>query len=92
MKTIKLKSLITESERGSILYIQLANENGYGRWFLEKIDSTHFKMADNEKTLKTSKAYVSNIDQHKDKSYYNDVRDWLDGKYRAPQLNGKKYK
>jgi len=93
MKNIKLKSLINEvDETGSILWIQIQYEGEYKNWFLKKIDSTHFKMANTERILKSSRAYDSNIEQHKHEEYYKDVKAWLNGKIRAPQLNGKKYK
>jgi len=88
-----MKTALGADERGSKIWIKVQGRNGeYYNWFLQKIDSSHFKMANSEKVLKTNRAYDSHIDQHKQESYYNDVKKWLNGKIEAPKLNGKKYK
>lgn len=89
---IKLKDILNEdTERGSIVWIRISGKGGYFDWFLKKIDSTHFSMANSEKVLKTNKSFDSHIAQHKHEAYYNDIKNWLHGKVTAAQLNGKKY-
>ncbi len=61
-------------------------------WYFQKMgDSTHFKMANNEKALKTGAAMAHHVGQHRGETYYNDLVKWLHGKVDSKKLNGKQY-
>lgn len=79
-------------KKGSVLWLKIGNERGYGNWFFKKIDSTHFEIANSEKVLGTRAAIVHHVGQHRDETYYKDLVAWLHGKIASPKLNGKKYK
>ena len=52
------------------------------RYYLKKIDSTHFQMAyvaDGEDASIVGDAFCWHIGQHSDRPYYADVRSWLKG-------------
>lgn len=63
----------------------------YYPWYLNKIDSTHFSMANNEKALGSGAAMVSHVGQHRGEDYYNDIVKWLHGKLKSKDIFGKKY-
>ena len=57
-------------------------------WYIKKIDSTHFYMANNEEAFETRAAWPYHIGEHRGRPYYEDLRQWLHG---GPDPEGKKY-
>jgi hypothetical protein len=57
-------------------------------WYIKKIDSTHFYMANNEEAFKTRAAWPYHIGEHRGRPYYEDLNQWLHG---GPNPEGKKY-
>lgn len=68
----------------------MININTYP-WYFEKMDSTHFKMANNIKALSTGAAMVHHVGQHRGETYYKDLVNWLHGKIDSKKLQGKGY-
>jgi len=61
-------------------------------WYFQKVgDSTHFKMANNEKALKSGAAMVHHVGQHRGEDYYKDLVNWLHNKVSSRKLNKKQY-
>ena len=89
-----IQKLVKESVDNSepTLMIQLGGSGHYWPWYLQKIDSTHFKMVNNEKALSTGAAMVHHVGQHRGEVYYDDLVKWLHGSISVDKLNGKKYK
>ena len=91
MKNIKLKSLLKE-DTTDILMIKIGGEQGkFWPWYFKKIDSTHFYMGNNEKSLSSGAAMVHHVGQHRGETYYQSLVDWLHGKTKTKQLYGKKF-
>lgn len=88
---IKLRNLLNE-ERGDIVRIQIGGPKGYYNWFIKKIDSTHFYMSNDKKSLNNGSAMAHHIGQHRGEEYYSDLYGWLKGRIPTPKLNGNKYK
>ena len=57
-------------------------------WYIKKIDSTHFYMANNEEAFESGAAWPYHIGEHRGRPYYEDIRQWLHG---GPDPEGKKY-
>ena len=73
--------------------IKIGGEKGkYWPWYFQKMDSTHFKMANDAKALNTGAAMVHHVGQHRGETYYNDLVGWLHGKLKSKYLFGKEYK
>ena len=57
-------------------------------WYIKKIDSTRFYMANNEEAFESGAAWPYHIGEHRGRPYYEDIRQWLHG---GPDPEGKKY-
>lgn len=90
---IVTESINEDSSNDDILMIKIGGEKGqFWPWYFQKIDSTHFKMGNNEKSLSTGSAMVHHVGQHRGETYYQSLVDWLHGKLKTKQLNGKEFK
>jgi len=79
-------------EADDTLMLKIGGEQGkYWPWYFKKIDSTHFKMANNEKALNSGAAMVSHVGQHRGDAYYSTLVDWLHNKIKTKQIFGKKF-
>ena len=89
----KNESVNEAGESDDTVMIKIGGEKGkYWPWYLKKIDSTHFSMANDKKFLNTGSAMVHHVGQHRSETYYKSLVDWLHGKIKSNQLNGKEFK
>ena len=87
-----IKSSLKEESNDETLMIKIGGEKGqFWPWYFKKMDSTHFKMANNEKALNSGAAMVHHVGQHRGETYYQSLVDWLHGKLKTKQLYGKEF-